>query len=281
MSAPVERSGRRRPFSATVYIHFPSGKGLQQGAVSLRSGDYITYDRFNIRLGSEDTGFILCNAIEAIARTAPNRPLRFVLKTSNPSDFAAVRQAVEAEVSARKLDVKYGASLRDNLILRYATQYALESGEWKDMNNNLHSYVFTVGNGEYNFTTILNVSGRRIVWREVQGAGFDPIAANLQAIRDALAGLAMTSRVAVWSNTDTVRSILRRTKGVMLSNEARASVNELSAYRKSREIELNFNVDAHPQLQLLCTQLSLRQLDDFMLKKTRGDEDQSQRGNDA
>lgn len=270
MTRHVLDNGRRRPYNATVFLHYPAGSGLQRGAVALRSGEYITFDRYTVRKGGEEVGHVLVNAVEAISRTAPGRSLRFILKTANNSEFASVRSAVEREAQARGMDLKYGSSLRDGLLLRYAAQYAAERGEWTDMYNNLHSYVFTIGTGEDNFTTILNVTGRRIVWKERHGSGFDPIAANLQAIRDSLVGLPSTSRVAVWSNAGTVCDILRRKKGVMLSNEARASVSELSNYRKSREIELSFHEDAHPQLKLLSTQLTLRGVDDFMYRQSQG-----------
>lgn len=250
-----------KKFPVSVYLHYPKGTGLCRGAVALRNGPKITTDTYTIRKGKggEDPGPVLMEAINALLRTAPNKPVRYVISTEDRSEYRAVRESIDSMIKRAGLtDIQYGSSFMETDILRFAAEHALAHPNWKDMHSGVHSYVTTVGSGAHCYTSIITSSPRHLRWAESTSQVFDPVVANLTAIRDSLVGVADRSNAGVWSSCEAVNAIIRGER-VSFTAEAGTSARELNAYRKNKNLGLVFNQEASWPLMQLGLYLAHRQ----------------------
>lgn len=262
MTQPTQDQSAPRLYPVSLMLLYPEGQKLTRGSVVLKNGPKYYFDYYTLRKGEDETASVLHSAVSSILRQGAGRPVRYMVSTVNRQDYKKVRGIMDEVMQSLNLkDVEYGSSHMPTDILRAAAHYARQVVEWRDMNHSSHAYVATLGTGTSNYTAVVNVSSRSMRVTELNTKGSDPVAANINAIRDLMVN--RTDGIAIWSSIEQVNALLQRQQ-VSFSKEAGAVASELVAYVKARELHLSYNAMAHPQLTQMAGLLCIQQYQNYL-----------------
>lgn len=232
-----------------LYLSYPKRKSRGWGNIILKDRGKIIFDSFALPEDDDQDIDIIFQALDHILRTTSSRSIRYLVRTMEGGQFLKLRKITEdALLRIKDLQFIYGGNTNEGELFECISRYISGNREWQDMNNELHSYVLTLGNGKESITSVINVGPRRIIFKRQWETKADPVTANFYGLRSALQGLPARAGVAVWSNVDVVNSAIRREKQLLMSETAEVAATKLIEHCRRHSLEVVSNQQANTHL---------------------------------